>query len=257
MRCHADALPMPGMRSPLWIVGAIHLFCTAACGFAAGAAWWPLPQAAWPWVEGLCAATIGRASGLPWWWMPINLLFFPAGNALLGAGISPLMFLGIFCVLLLVNGAAWFQRVPLFLSSNQAAALVLTLLPQRKGFRLIDLGCGTASLLMNLARARPDGQFTGVELAPLPFLWGRWGACRQRGVNVCWGDFWSTDLTDYDVVYAYLSPVPMTSLWEKARREMRPGSLFVSNSFSVPGVPPARAFDVGDRVCSKLYVWRM
>ena len=49
----------------------------------------------------------------------------------------------------------------------------------------------------------------------------------------------------------------MTRLWDKARREMRPGALFVSNTFAVPGVAPAYTLPVGDRMRSVLYVWRM
>jgi hypothetical protein len=64
-------------------------------------------------------------------------------------------------------------------------------------------------------------------------------------------------LAKYDVVYAYLSPVPMADLWKKARLEMRPGSLFVSNGFIVPDVWPTQAIALGDRVGSTLYIWRM
>ena len=257
MTFRVDAPSMPAMQMPLWIAVAIHLVCITACGFIAGAGWWPLPQAAWPWVEGVGAAVIGMAVGLPRWWMPINLLFFPAGYLLLGLAVPPPVFLGMFCLLLLANGAAWFQRVPLFLSSSRAAAIVLTLLPRQGGFRFIDLGSGTGSLLTSLVRQRPDGHYTGIELAPLPFLLSRWRALHESAINVRWGDFWGTDLADYDVVYAYLSPAPMVRLWEKVRREMRPGSLFVSNGFSIPGAPPARTIRVGDTVRSTLYVWHM
>ncbi len=36
----------------------------------------------------------------------------------------------------------------------------------------------------------------------------------------------------------------MAELWEKVRREMRPGSLFVSNSFPVPEVEAAQVIEV-------------
>jgi SAM-dependent methyltransferase len=121
----------------------------------------------------------------------------------------------------------------------------------------MDLGCGTGTLLASLMRERPDGIYAGVELAPVPYLLSRWRALGKRGVEVRWGDFWSADLANYDVVYAYLSPAPMAKLWDKARREMRPGSLLVSNGFCIPGVAPARKIAVGDAVRSTLYVWRM
>ena len=80
---------------------------------------------------------------------------------------------------------------------------------------------------------------------------------RNRALDVRWGDFWSTGLADYDVVYVYLSPAPMARLWEKARREMRPGSVLVSNGFCIPGVAPERTIAVGDAMDSTLFVWRM
>jgi SAM-dependent methyltransferase len=189
--------------------------------------------------------------------MPINLLFFPAAYLLLDAALPPWVFPGLLCALWLANGAAGLQRVPLFLSSERAGALVRGLLPAHGGFRFIDLGCGTGSLLTQLARERPDGCYTGIELAPLPFGVSRWRASRQPAVDVRWGDFWREDLAGYDVVYAYLSPAPMQRLWEKARREMRPGSVLVSNGFHIPGAPPPQVFDVGDAVRSTLYLWRM
>jgi len=254
---HDNVLPMGSIRSPWWAAVAIHILCVMGCGIAAGSGWLPLPKEAWPYVEGASAAVIGMAVGLPWWWIPINLLFFPAMVALLGVEVPPLVFLAMFCVLLMVNGAAWFQRVPLFLSSDRAAAIVSTLLPRESGFRLIDLGCGTGSFLENLASHRPDGRYEGVELAPLPYWVSRWRALRKGTIEVHWGDFWGIDLSGYDVVYAYLSPALMSRLWEKACREMRPGSVLVSNGFSIPGLQPSKTIGVGDVVRSTLYLWKM
>jgi hypothetical protein len=47
----------------------------------------------------------------------------------------------------------------------------------------------------------------------------------------------------------------MPSLWRKAQREMRPGTLFVSNSFTVPGVAPLKTIPYAAH--RALYVWRM
>lgn len=211
----------------------------------------------WAGIEGACAAVLGSAAGLAWWWFPINLLFFPLLVMSVDSGAPPLLFLGLFCVLLLANGAAWLQQVPVFPSSTRAADIVRSLLPANAKFRFIDLGCGAGHFLLDLARSRPGGRFTGIEVAPLPYLISRWRSVREGTVSVQWGDFWRADFSAYDVVYAYLSPVPMSRLWEKARREMRPGSLLVSNGFPVPGVMPERTYVVGDGVRSIIYVWRM
>jgi hypothetical protein len=49
----------------------------------------------------------------------------------------------------------------------------------------------------------------------------------------------------------------MAELWTKAEREMRPGSLFVSNTFAVPEHPPQETLTVEDLHRSTLYLWRM
>jgi len=104
---------------------------------------------------------------------------------------------------------------------------------------------------------RPDCHCDGVELSPLSWLFSKWRARGHASVDLRWGSFWQTSLAPYDVVYAYLSPVPMARLWRKARREMRPGTLLVSNQFAVPGVAPSRVLPVGGRRNTSLYVWRM
>ena len=92
----------------------------------------------------------------------------------------------------------------------------------------------------------------------MPFL-----LCRLRfalsggNCKVGWKDFRNLDFGKYDVIYAYLSPAAMPGLWEKASREMRPGSLLLSNSFEVPGVRPAFALATGAGSGSRLLAWQM
>ena len=47
----------------------------------------------------------------------------------------------------------------------------------------------------------------------------------------------------------------MAALHHKARREMRPGSLLVSNSFPVPDITPARVVTVDDRRQTRLFLY--
>ena len=64
-------------------------------------------------------------------------------------------------------------------------------------------------------------------------------------------------LGGYDAVYCFLSPAPMAGLWTKARAEMRPGSLLVSNSFDIPGVPADEVIEMHDWRASRLLLWRL
>ena len=211
----------------------------------------------WSWIEGLLAAALGWIARLPLWWVPINLMFFPLLFAALGLDLAPGLVLAAFLVVYSLNSAAWRQRVPLFASGARTARQVAGLLPHRRNVRVVDLGCGAGGLLRTLATARPDGVYHGVELSPLPYLAARVRAWLGGGFSVRWGDFWLTDLSRYDVVYAYLSPEPMERLWAKASREMRAGTLFISKGFAVPGAQPSLTLPTGERMNPALYVWRM
>ncbi|MEW5943742.1 MAG: class I SAM-dependent methyltransferase [Pseudomonadota bacterium] len=209
-------------------------------------------------LQGLLAAAAGALLGLAWWWLPINLLFAPAVIAQLSLGISPFWYLTAFLLLLLVYGGASPGGVPLYLSSRQAHRAVAAYLPERPGFHFVDLGAGTGGVIAHLGRQHPDGNFLGIEKAPLPFALG-WLRARAAGRNcrIVWGNYWALDLAQADVVYAYLSPLPMSELWRKVRAEMRSGTLFISNTFAVPGIAPSETLHLDDLHRSKLYVYRL
>jgi hypothetical protein len=211
---------------------------------------------------GALAALLAGLAGLERWWLAIQLLFAPALVLMLTFPVHPGLYLGAFVLLLLVYWSTFQTRVPLYLSGDQTWKALETLLPPAAAGhapRFIDLGCGIGGVVTHLAAARPDGQFHGIELAPLPALFSRLRIVFGRHANATasWGSFWKADLGDYDLVFAFLSPVPMPALWEKARAEMRAGSLFVSSTFAVPGQVPERVIDVADRKRARLHVYRM
>ena len=49
----------------------------------------------------------------------------------------------------------------------------------------------------------------------------------------------------------------MPSLFEKVKSEMRPGSTFISNSFTVPDTPADDTITVDDNSQTHLFVWRL
>jgi len=204
-------------------------------------------------LVGMLAASTAWLWRLPVWWVAINLGFVPLAWLSLQAAIAPGWFLAGFVLLALTSPGAVRTRVPLFLSSPRAAEELARRLPERG--RFIDLGCGLGGPLARLARTRPDAILAGVEAAPLNWLIARLRLMHRARIRL--GSLWGTDLREADLVYAYLSPAPMDRLWKKARAEMRPGSLFVSNSFAVPGVPPHETIELSDLSGARLFVWRM
>lgn len=215
---------------------------------------WQLPLAA-ALFQGAFAAMISLKLAAPPWWLPIHLAFMPLVVLAGRLPIAPGWYLGAFVLLVLVFWRTDKSRVPLYLSNARTAAAVAGLLPAWP-CRIIDLGCGDGGLLRQLARTRPDCEFLGIEHAPLTVAWAWLATLNQPNVQVRLGDFWRQYLGPFDVVYAFLSPAPMPRLWEKARAEMRPGTLLISNSFAVPGVAAPEVVEVADRRATRLHLYR-
>lgn len=209
---------------------------------------------------GTAAAGLSYWLDLARWWLLIQLLFAPALVLMLALQIPSGYFLAAFIVLLLVYWSAFRTQVPLYLSSQKIWQALQELLPKAPTpFAFVDLGSGLGGVQTYLAQVRPEGHYDGVEYAPLPCLWS-WLRIKLGGHQNCtvrWGSLWDCDLAHYDVVFAYLSPVPMEQLWHKARAEMRPGSIFISSTFNVPEQTPHERIQVDDLHHSTLLVWRM
>lgn len=212
----------------------------------------------WSLTQGFLASGLAYGLRMPTWWIPIHLAFMPMIIVTLAIDISPLWFLLFFICLALIYGKTYQTRVPLYLSSQQVNTVLKSWLPQQKNFSFVDLGSGCGGLITRLAKAHKNGLFHGIEAAPLPcFISKLRNLFSTSPCKISWGDFWKQDFSQYDVVYAYLSPVPMETLWQKASQEMRPGSLLISNTFEIPGVNPDECITLNDFSHSTLYLWKL
>lgn len=209
-------------------------------------------------LQGVLAALIGWRLGLSRWWSWINFAFLPALFVAQQIGLPGWVYLLGFVVLLLVNWNSLREQVPLYLTGRRAQQqLQLFLSECEPPLRFVDLGCGTAGTLLALARRFPRGQFVGVETAPLVFLCAWLRCLLQDNCQIRYVSLWQVDLAAFDVVYCFLSPVPMPRLWAKAQAEMRPGSWLISNSFEIPGVPTDHVLAINEGRQTQLLLWQM
>lgn len=206
-------------------------------------------------LQGGIAAIIAYRQGAPRWWLVIHLGFAPLVVFVHHLDIPPGWFLAGFVLLLLLFWRTDKSRVPLYLTNRATSDALLRLLPPRP-CRVIDIGCGNGGLLRRLASTRPDCHFTGIEHAPLPWLLARLRTLNAQNITIRHGDFWLEPLSTYDVIYAFLSPAPMSRLWTKACAELQPGAILVSNSFSVPDQHPVQITQVKDRRGTQLYSYQ-
>ena len=105
-----------------------------------------------------------------------------------------------------------------------------------------DLGCGDGRLLIVAAR-RHGARAVGIEIDPLRYLW-----CQLlitllglRGrVQIIFGDFFTQDLGEADVVTCYLLPSTNEKLESKLIQELHPSTRVISNNFIFPGLQLVR-----------------
>ncbi|WP_255990416.1 class I SAM-dependent methyltransferase [Chitinolyticbacter albus] len=231
----------------------VQLAAVAAVVALARALAWPLTTWQLATASGVVAALLAYRVHDGRWWSLIHFCFPWAVLAATQLALPAWAWALAFAVTLLVYGAVWRTRVPLYLSNGQALARLSEHVPP--GASLVDLGAGTGTVLAWFARHRPDVRGVGVEAAWLPWLVGR---IRLAGLPVAWqrGDLYAHPLAGYDVVYAYLSPAAMPALWRKIEAELGEGALFVSNCFDVPDQPPRARIAVGDWKGSELLLWQ-
>jgi len=209
-------------------------------------------------IAGVVAAWVGdRYLRLPRWWIPPQMAMLPAAFLVSSFELPSWIYLAGFLIVLAVywNAARW--QVPLYLTNAATRTALASLAPPNA--RVIDLGHGFGGMVLALARARRDLRVEGLESAPIPFALSRLRSFLTPPPNarLIYGNFWRRSLEPYDVVYAFLSPVPMQALYAKARAEMRPGTLLVSNSFPVPARAAEDVKILEDRRGTRLFIYRM
>lgn len=248
-------LRLPALQALLIQLAALVLAVLVAAAFSAASGWQPNLFAA-VFLQAAVAAGLARWYGVPPWWVWIHSLFVPALALLLTLQFPSWIYLLLFLAMLALYWQTFRTRVPYYPSTRAVRAAAAGLLPRAPG-RCIDIGSGFGGLVLDLAARRPDCTIEGVELAPLPWFcsWLR-GRLSGNGARFILGDYADLDFSQYDLVFAYLSPAAMPSLWIKAQAEMRSGALLLSFEFEVPGVEPDVVLCPQDGQ-AMLYGWRM
>lgn len=216
----------------------------------AGHPWWTAAS------QAAIAAAIAHFLGSARWWLAIHLAFAPLLLAAAKLGLTPGWYLAAFLVLALIYWSSYRTQVPLYLSNRATVAAIAKLVPEDRPWCILDLGSGTGTLLRPLAEQRPQAFCVGLESAPAPCWIARLLGRGIPNLALRREDFWGHDWSGYDLVYAFLSPVPMPRVGEKAVAELKAGALLVSNSFPIPGLEPDFIIDLDDRRRTRLYAYR-
>lgn len=147
-------------------------------------------------------------------------------------------------VMIFTVSMAWtgFIGAPWVPTSRKMVHKMLRMAEVGPGDVVYDLGCGDGRLIITAARTY-GARAVGIEIDPLRYLWcqimiSMFGL--RDSVRILYGNIFSKDLREADVVTCYLMQDTNNKLERKLNRELRPGTRVVSNTFTFGGMHRVR-----------------
>ena len=114
---------------------------------------------------------------------------------------------------------------------------MIKLLKLKKGDKMVDLGSGDGRIVIAFAKLGVDSY--GYEINPVLVAWSRF-KIRQLGLeklaHIYFSDYWQQNFSKFKAVTLFTSPLVVGRVGRKMKRELKSGSMLVSNSFKFPGM---------------------
>jgi len=141
---------------------------------------------------------------------------------------------------------------------KKARQEIIRLLPKDHNGTIFELGSGWGTLVFPISKHYPKCKVLGFEASPVPWIISiLLQKVFFRFSNLCIfrRDFFDTSLKEASLIVCYLYPGAMQRLKEKFQTELKPGTLIVPYTFSVPEWKPFKVYEMDDFYCSRLYLY--
>lgn len=105
-----------------------------------------------------------------------------------------------------------------------------------KKMKIVDPGCGTGSLLIDLAKKFPDHEFVGIEWNRLAADIAKYKTKNLQNVTILQQDMFTYSFSDTDVIVCFLMQPLMERFGKKVLEDAKNGLTILSNSFYIPNL---------------------
>ncbi len=126
----------------------------------------------------------------------------------------------VFAFLLLGTAAfAGFRGAPWLPTRTQEIAQAISSIERSSPATLVDLGCGTGSLLFAYAKKHPSTQLYGYEISLGPFLFAYFRKLlfftSYRNVHLFWKNLYRADVSSADAIFIFMMQGPHTRIAQR------------------------------------------
>ncbi|MCX6779116.1 MAG: class I SAM-dependent methyltransferase [Candidatus Magasanikbacteria bacterium] len=144
-----------------------------------------------------------------------------------------------FLIILITYAYAGRQGAPWVPTKKTDVERFLKLANIKPGQKMYDLGCGDGRLVCAAAQAGAKAE--GLELSLLPFFLAHFRRLFQKNkknIKFSFKNLWTTNFSDADLVYLYLTPHIYPQLKQKLEKELRPGTKIIAYVWPIVGWVP-------------------
>ncbi len=126
-----------------------------------------------------------------------------------------------------------------------------------KPLKVIDLGCGTGTLLLPLAKEFPQHQFVGYDWDWFVCKIIRFRTRKMKNVQIIRGDFMKAEFKDYDLLLCFLDTKAAEDLSLDLKGKIKDSAVIISSAFELTGMQPSEILDAKSYgMPLKVYVYR-
>ena len=104
--------------------------------------------------------------------------------------------------------------------------------------KIADLGCGSGSLLIPLAKKFPNHEFYGYDWDVVPFAIASFRARYLKNIRLFCKDFTKTDFVKADLILIFGGKKLFAEWGENFIASLRPGTQIISEVFPLPQLKP-------------------
>jgi hypothetical protein len=184
---------------------------------------------------GLMAGVMSYMIHLPVWWQRINSCFAFTILIFYSLHLPGWMYLIAFIAMIGLYWNTLITRVPYYPSNQLVWEAVAKLLPDQQPCRVLEIGSGLGGFSRYISKHHAQVQCLGLETAPIPWIASVLLSKLERAnCSFKRKNYENEDFSQYDLIFAFLSPAAMPSLYAKALEELPPQAQIISYMFTWP-----------------------